>query len=328
MLKMIFNRKIASLFLLMFGVLMLAACSDETKTITLGEGDWDSNQFHDQIVKFILENGYDYEVNVIVADTALMVTSLRAGDLDASVEVWSDNIPEYDDYIADGDFEEVSMNFADNEQGLYIPRYLADEYPDLVTVQDLLNPDIVDPTLFFNQDNEELGLIYGGPEGWSATNFLKDKMEAYGLDEKYQFKPIDSNATLSATLVSAYDNEEPWLGYNWEPTWIMGLYDMVLLEDSEYSPEDFAQGIGSFPSVDVTVAVRTGFAEDYPEAYDFFSNYATSTQITNEGLAYMQENEVEADEAAIHFLKTNEELWSDWVTEDALTKIKEALDAA
>ncbi|MFP4177791.1 MAG: glycine betaine ABC transporter substrate-binding protein, partial [Acholeplasmataceae bacterium] len=221
MLRLIFNRKIAMLFLLVFGALMLAACEDEVQTITLGEGDWDSNQFHDQIVKFILENGYDYEVDVVVADTALMVTSLRAGDLDASVEVWSDNIPEYDDYIADGDFEEVAMNFADNEQGLYIPRYFAEEYPELESVQDLLDPDIIDPTIFENQDNPDLGLIYGGPEGWSATQFLKDKMEEYGLDEYYEFKPIDSNATLSATLVSAYEEEEPWLGYNWEPTWIM-----------------------------------------------------------------------------------------------------------
>ncbi len=313
--------KIISIFLLMTGVLLLAACQTDKNEITLGEADWDSSVFHNEVARYIIENGYGTKVNTVPADTAIMISALKVGNMDVSLEIWSDNITAYDDDLANNKYEEVSINFADNEQGLYIPAYLQVEYPGLVSVTDLLDY----AHLFPDPEGSSKSIIYGGPEGWSATTFLHAKMSLYGLDEIYNFKTIDSGATLSATLASAYAQEAPWVGYNWEPTWIMGLYDMVLLEDSEYDEADFATGKGAFPSVDVTVVVRNGFQEDFPEIYDFFSKYKTSSAITSEALLYMQENSVEADVAAIWFLNNYKDLWSQWVPEDIFNKINETL---
>ncbi len=319
--KHTFLIKTISLFLIVLSVLMLSACDRGMQEITLGEGDWDSNAFHSQVAKFIIENGYDTKVNVVVADTAIMIATLTSGDMDAALEIWSDNIPTYNQDIADGHYEQVAVNYADNEQGLYIPRYLQEEYPGLVTVEDLADY----AHLFPDSEGSGKGVIYGGPEGWLATEFLHNKVELYGLDEHYVFRPIDSNATLSATLASAYRDEEPWVGYNWEPTWIMGIFDMVLLEDHPYDPDDFAIGRGAFPSVDVTVVVRSDFSEDFPDIYAFFQNYETSTELTNIALAYMQENDAEASETAIWFLETYEDIWSEWVPEDVYLKVMDAL---
>lgn len=315
------STKMVAVALLLLSVMTLAACTNNEKSITLGEGDWDSNAIHDQIAKYIIEKGYDVKVNIVLADTSLMVSSLKSKGIDVALELWSDNVVTYDDDIEAGLYEAVSINFADNKQGLYIPRYLQEQYPGLVTVEDLKDYQ----HLFKDPDNPSKGIIYGGPEGWSATEFLHSKMNAYGLHTQYNFKPIDSNAILSATLKAAYESGKPWVGYNWEPTWIMGLYDMVLLEDTPYSASDFASGIGAFPSVDVTVVVRTGFQADFPELYTFFSKYQTSTEITNLGLAYMQEHNVEAYEAALWFLNNYEDLWSTWVTPEARTKILASL---
>lgn len=315
-LKMLF-----SLTLLFLGVTLMSACGSRKESILLGEGDWDSSAFHNQVAKFIVENGYGVDVDIVLADTAVKVVSLRAGNMDVALEIWSQNVTTYDQDIASGQYEEVSVNFADNEQGLYIPRYLQETYPDLQTVEDLLDY----AHLFPNPEGGDKGIIYGGPEGWGATDFLHKKVELYGLTDVYTFKPIDSNATLSATLAAAYSRQEPWVGYNWEPTWIMGLYDMVLLEDSAYNEEDFAIGKGAFASVDVTVVVRSGFGEDYKELYEFFSQYHTSSELTSEALLYMQQNSAEADEAAIWFLTNHVDLWSTWVTEEAKTKILNAL---
>jgi len=150
-------------------------------------------------------------------------------------------------------------------------------------------------------------------------------MIEYGLDELFTFKTIDSSATLNATLASAYAQEEPWVGYNWEPTWALGVYDMVLLEDSAYNPDDFANGIGSFSSVDVNIVVDNDFESSYPGVFAFLENYTTSSAITNSALAYMQENEVEADEAAIWFLLENTDLWESWVTADAYQDVLDAI---
>ncbi len=315
------------LLILMMTVVMavaMTACAAEDKKIVLGEGDWDSNALHDQIVKLIVEEGYGVEVEVVTADTAVMISGLKTKDIDVVLELWSDNVPTYQDDLAAGDYVELATNFDDNMQGLYVPTYMVEGpdaiAPDLKTVEDL--KDYVD--LFIDPEDDSKGIIYGGPEGWSATAFLHDKMTAYGLLEYYNFRTIDSNATLSATLAGAYEKGEPWVGYNWEPTWIMGLYDMTLLEDSSYSAEDFAAGIGAFPSVNVVVACNADFEESYPELVTFFSNYTTSSALTSAGLAYMQENDVEADVAAKWFINENSELIKGMVTVEAYDKIMTA----
>jgi len=301
--------------------LTISACQPEEE-IVIGEGNWQSNAFHSQVAKIIIEEGYGVTVDVVLADTAIMVSSLKAGDMDLAMEIWSDNIPSYPSDIEDGEYVELSTNFDDNTQGLYIPTYLAEEYPELQTVEDL--KDFVH--LFPNPEGGDKGIIYGGPEGWSATAMLHDKMEAYGLDEYYVFKTINSTPTLNATLASAIANEEPWVGYNWEPTWVTGFYDLTLLEDTEYSPEDFAEGIGEFPSVRVNVVVNSEFEDSFPEIADFLRNYETSSAMTSAALAYMENNEVEADEAAVWFMLENEDLWSSWVSDEAYDSIMDYLN--
>ncbi len=313
-------KKVMTLFAGFLFAFALAGCAQE-EVIVIGEGNWDSNAFHDEVAKIIIEEGYGVTVDIVPADTSIMVSGLKSQDVNLTMELWSDNIVTYDDDIANGDYLEVATNFDDNQQGLYIPAYLQEQYPDLTHVEDL--KDYAD--LFPNPEGGDLGIIYGGPEGWSATVFLYDKMEAYSLDDFFTFKTIDSSAALNATLASAYANEEPWVGYNWEPTWAIGLYDMVLLDDSPYSADDFAQGIGAFPSVDVNVAVDPDFPDNYPEVYAFLQNYETSSGITSSALAYMQENEVEAYDAAVWFLLENTDLWGDWVTTEAYDNIMEAI---
>lgn len=320
-------KRIMTLFAMAMLMLTLSACAEEEKDkITLGEGDWDSNAFHDQMAKYIIEKGYGIEVDIVMADTAVMVTGMKNGSIDAVLELWSDNIPTYQDDLEKGDYIALSVNFDDNAQGLYVPRYVVEGdnavAPDLKTVEDLKEY----AELFEDPENPGMGIIYGGPEGWSATEALHNKMSAYDLESYYNFKPIDSGATLSATLASAYEKGEPWVGYSWEPTWIMGIYDMVLLEDSEYNESDFEAGIGAFPTVEVVVAGTKEFVEKHPEVSDFLKNYKTSSAITNQALAYMQENEVEADVAAVWFLKENEQLWKTWVPNQVYEKVIKSLE--
>jgi glycine betaine/proline transport system substrate-binding protein len=100
---------------------------------------------------------------------------------------------------------------------------------------------------------------------------------------------------------------------------------MVLLEDSAYDADDFAAGVGAFPSVDVNVVVDSTFEASYPEVYAFLENYTTSSAYTNQALAYMQENEVEAYDAAVWFLLENTDLWESWVTEEAYQNVLDAI---
>jgi glycine betaine/proline transport system substrate-binding protein len=315
-------KKLLTIASLLFLVTLVVACETED-TIVVAQADWESIEFHNAVVKIIIEEGYGVKVQTVPADTAVMVASLRTSDIDLSMEVWSDNIPTYQDELERGDLVELSVNFDDNQQGLYIPRYLADQYPGLRTVEDL--KDYVD--LFPNPEGGNKGIIYGGPDGWSATSFLELKMSAYGLDEYFEFRKIDSSATLNATLAGAYANEQPWVGYNWEPTWALGLFDLVLLDDTPFSEDDFATGVGAFPTVRVTVAVDRTFEARYPAITEFLRNYTTGSDITSAALAFMQENNVEADAAAVWFLENYESMWTSWVPADIADLVKASISA-
>lgn len=45
-------------------------------------------------------------------------------------------------------------------------------------------------------------------------------------------------------------------------------------------------------------------------------------------MLYMQENDVEAEEAAIWFLNEHEDLWTGWVPDDIAQKVKDSLASA
>ena len=308
-----------------------AACQYESNTIVIAEGDWDSNRFYNDVVKFILEEGYDEEVQITEIGTEGMNLGMRDGSIDLNVETWSENMTNYKEDIEAGYYTELGINFDDNFQGLYIPQFIKDANPGLVSVDDLVDYKALfpDPEITNWNPDTDKAVVYGGPSAWAITKFFIEKFEnseVYPeLVANFEFRPLESTATLNTTIVSAFDNQEAWVGYYWEPTDIMGLYDMYLLEDNhDYDPE---AGVGFVPTNNVTIIATAGFEDEHLEAATFLSKMSTSSAVVNAVLAYMVENDLDTEAAAIWWLDNNEDMWSTWVTDDAQTKIRAALDA-
>lgn len=308
------------------------ANNNSKKKLVFADAGWDSIRIHNAIAGFIIENGYGYETDVMTGSSPITIRGLRQGDIDIYMEVWTDNFPEvYQPGIESGEIEELSINFADNAQGLYVPTYVikGDEErgikplaPDLKSVKDLPKYWKV----FEDPDETGKGRIYGSPPNWAADEILRTKFETYSLDQNYTYFNPGSDTALNASIVAAIEKGEPWLGYYWEPTWIMGKYDMTLLEDEPFDEKKWEKGYAcEFPGIKVAVAVNKDVLESAPEVVEFLKNYKTSTEITNKLLAYMQENDAEAEDAAKWFLKEYEDLWANWVPSDIVEKVKSAL---
>lgn len=326
-------------------ILIAAGCSNENNNLDVNESQekgkiifsdagWDSNRIHNEIAAVIIENGYGHDTEVTMGSTPIVIEGLAQGDIDVSMEVWTDNFPElYYSGIDSGDIVELSVNFDDNAQGLYVPTYVIEGdpergiepiAPDLKSIKDL--PKYWE--LFKDPDNPEKGRIYGSPPGWAVDEILRTKVETYGLDEYFEYFNPGSESALNTSMTSAIDRGEPWVGYNWEPTWIMGMYDMTLLEDEPYDEEKWANGFATeFPGIRVTVAANAGAAEKYPEVMDFLQNYRTSSDITNKLLAYMQEHDGDIEKTAEWFFVEYEDLWTEWVPGEIEEKVKGSLSA-
>lgn len=308
-----------------FVSMFLVACGSESgrkgsDTLVFADAGWESIRFHNHVARFVIEEGYGYQTDEMPGSTPATFQGLQNGDIDIYMEVWSDNLETYDAVVESGDILELSVNFDDNAQGLYVPTYLivGDEErgieplaPDLKSVLDL--PKYQE--LFKDPEDNQKGRIYGSIPGWAADEMLKARLEEYGLNETFNYFSPGSDAALATSLVSAYEKGEPWVGYYWSPTWVTGKYDLTLLEEPN-----------PFPATVVTVAVNKEVEKNAPEVVEFLKNYKTSDQLTSEALAYMETNNASEKDTALWFLKEHEELWTQWVPEDIAEKVKAALN--
>lgn len=306
--------------------------ADTKQTIVFGAFGWDSALFHNEVAAFILEQGYGYSTDAIPGETIPLMLGLRSGDIDVGMEIWVENAQEaYDKGIESGEFIDLGTNFNDNVQGMFVPTYVIEGdpdrniepmAPDLKTIEDL--PRYWE--LFKDPEEPTKGRFHSAIPGWEADKILSEKFETYGLNENYKILRPGSGAALASSMVSAYEKGEPWFGYYWGPTWIFGKLDLTQIEEPAYSDELWDNGFGcEFPAVNVNIVVNHELPDKAPELIEFLTKYQTNMAVVSEALAFMQDNNAEADEAAIYFLQENEDMWTQWVPEDIAEKVKAAL---
>ena len=74
------------LFLFSLQSFSASACS-----VKIGSFDWDSANIHSAIASYILENGYDCDVEIIKGRTNPILASLIDNNIDIIFEHWRDN---------------------------------------------------------------------------------------------------------------------------------------------------------------------------------------------------------------------------------------------
>jgi glycine betaine/proline transport system substrate-binding protein len=322
------------IFLISIFIFSLTLIGSAQDIIVFADPGWDSARFHNGIAQTIIEKGYGYPTEVIAGSTAATFLGLIEGDIDVYMEVWTANLGDtYYEPISKGEVIEVSVNYNDNAEGVYVPTYVIKGdskrgiealAPDLKNVVDLKKYWKV----FKDEEEPSKGRVYGAIPGWRVDEILRLKMKTWGLDETYNYFSPGSDSALSAAIAGAYEKGEPIAAYNWEPNWIMGMLDMTLLGDEPYSEEKWTEENGfacEWAAMDITIAVNKDFPERAPEIVEFLKNYHTTSAMANAALAYMMENEADTMDAAIWFLKTREDVWTKWVPEEIKEKIKEAI---
>jgi glycine betaine/proline transport system substrate-binding protein len=306
------------------------------RPIVFADYGWDSAILLNRTAQFILEHGYGYETETIFGETIPLFQGMLAGDIDVSMEIWVDQNPAFQPAVDDGSVLNLGTSVDNTVQGWWVPTYVieGDEErgiepmaPDLRHVDDL--PDYWE--LFRDPEDPNKGRLYDGVAGWEAERINEAKFHYYGLDEYYNRFLPGSGAALDTSLISAYERGEPWLGYYWTPTWVAGLVDITLLEEPPYSDECWDQiyegtDACAWPITEAVISVTTEFSEEAPEVVRFLELFTTDESHVSQALAYMADTDSTREEAAIWFLQNNEELWTQWVDEDAEERVRAALN--
>jgi glycine betaine/proline transport system substrate-binding protein len=298
----------------------------ECGEVSITEMDWASSAVVTYVSKFLLEQGYGCTVTTVPTTTVPAMASVaETGEPDILTELWTSYTEVYEDLIAEGKLVELSKVLSDGGvEAWWIPTYLAEEHPELTTLEGIkANPELVG------------GRFHDCPSGWGCdvTNF--NNFKAAGLAEagveRFQH---GSGETLATSIAAAYEAREPWFGYYWAPTSVLGKYPMVEVEMPDYEAdihtcnglEDCATpGLSSYPVSNVVTAVTPSFVEREPEAAALMANVSITNAQMGEVLAWQESNEASYEEAAVYFLTNYQDTWSAWINDAAREKLSALL---
>ncbi|WP_319411985.1 ABC transporter substrate-binding protein [uncultured Cohaesibacter sp.] len=321
--------------LMISGAVMSAQAADCGK-VTIADMNWNSATLLSHIERFILEHAYGCDADLVPADPmptgAAMV---ELGSPDIAPEVWAGSMGDaMDKGVAARQLVIAGHSLADGgEEGFWVPAYMVEKDASLATIEGIRKK----ASLFASADHPGKSFFYGCPAGWSCQISTGNLFEALKLsDAGFEMVEPGSAAGLADSLARAYEGKEPWFGYYWSPTAILGKYRMKKV--------DFGTGIDEthyrdcithkecmdpqatmFPSTAIQVVATSAFAKTHPEIMEFLGRLSLRNDEMNELLAWMEDNRADGKAAANHFLRNYEAVWSRWLSEDEAAKIRSAV---
>ena len=282
--------------------LVLIACSDSnsdadevasnedteknSEAITMGLINWPENVAVNNVWKVLLEEK-GYEVDLQQLEMGITMEALNTGDLDVGIEVWLpvQDISYYEKYKDSVNFNETPW-FKNGKVGLAVPDYVdeVDSIEDLNEHKDLFN-----------------GKIVGFEPGAGTMETAELMIEDYELD--YELLPSSEGAMLGA-LKDAVNKEEPIVIPIWQPHGIFSEVDLKFLDDPKKSFGEVEE---------ISLATREDFVDDYPEVYEWMSNWSIDDDETmGELINFVNDND-DPLEGAKEWVEENRDLTDEWV---------------
>jgi glycine betaine/proline transport system substrate-binding protein len=332
--KIIGGLGLASIVWAMSPLLALAESDGECGTVTVADMNWNSATFIANLDRFILEHAYGCDAQLVQGDTMPTGTSMvEKGEPNVAPELWSNSFRAAIDIgVAEGRLLEAGRVFSDGgEEGFWVPSYMVAERPELATIQGVIQH----AELFKNPEDPSESLFMGCPSGWNCQISGENLFRALGLGEAgFVLGDPGSAAGLDGSLAKAYERGEPWFGYYWAPTSILGKYPMVMVELADFDAaghtcntrEDCdTPHAGRYPASAVLAVTTKAFADSHPDELAFISNISIPNDVMNAVLAWGEDNQAEGNEMAGYFIVKHEDLWSSWLPADVAAKVKAAL---
>ncbi|MDP1732516.1 MAG: ABC transporter substrate-binding protein [Devosia sp.] len=309
-----------------------SACGTD-RTIDIAEMTWPSAAALAHIHAIVLEQGFGCNVEIVTGDTVPTSASMiNRGKPAIAPEMWTGTIQDaWEEGLENGSVEEVGLAFPDGAiEGWWVPRYTADANPGLKRVEDL--PEYAE--LFADPEDSSQGRFYSCPPGWGCEINNAALFEAYELEDSFNLFSPGSGGNLDASIVRAFTREEPIVFYYWGPTAIMGKYDMVQLEMPPHDPEIWhcntdpdcqPKGKSAFPTPPVIIAAASWVGDEAPIVVEYLGKVTLTSQDVSSLLSWGDENQADAATTAENFLRTQEDVWTQWVPEDVAERVRASL---
>ncbi len=313
-----------------------AASAQSCGKVTVANMNWQSAEVLAHIDNIILSKGYGCQVELVPGDTMPTLTSMmEKGQPDVAPEAWINAVRQpLDAAVNAGQLHYAARSLKDGGvEGWWIPKYVADANPTIKTIDDALKR----PDLFPSIEHKGKGVVHNCPSGWNCQLTTANAFKAWGAsDQGFVLLDTGSAAGLDGSIAKAYERKQGWLGYYWAPTSILGKYEMVKLDagvphdkaafEACNSKADCANPVKTdWARAEVFTVVTDRFQKAGGPAVTYLQTRAWGNDTVNALLAWMSDQQASGADGALHFLKTQADVWKPWVSPEAADKIQAAL---
>ena len=300
------------------------------ETIVFGYPTWDSIQIQTRIAQYIVERGYGYRTETADGSTLALIAALRRGDVDVLMELWLPRQDErWNEALNDGTAVRLGTSFGDHWQSAFvIPDYLQEQYPGLDNVEDLKNPRY--RSLFATATSDGKAHLVSCVRSWDCAGDNDAQVEGYSLSNHVEiFNPSSSDA-LDASLLNAYTNREPWLGFQWATNRVALRLDLVRLSEPPYSDRcwNTTKSCG-YEEDTIVIAGSSAVPASVPDISAMLGKWNFDVDTVYKEIARWRFDNADADinATALWWLNNRGSIWSQWVTDEAAASIQSALNS-
>ncbi len=288
--------------------------SDETIKIAIN--DWTGQIFQSYIFGGLLTK-MGYNVEFVVAGYYPQITALADGNLTTTGELWSSNMGEgWNKWFDDGQVVDMGDSGADAREGWYYNAKALEVCPGLADSWEALYDC---GEIFADAETFPNGRFVDYPIEWGTLN--ADRSVALGLPIAHV--PSGSEGGLVASIISAFERDEPLLIGFYEPHWVFGsfelnhlplpTFDQACLDDPSWGLNPDKTYDCDWPPTRIYKAAWSGMEAKWPAAFKLFQSLSVTSEDQAVAIKQVDVEGMDLQEYVDGWIADNQSRWQPWV---------------
>lgn len=203
--------------------------------LVVGVPNWPAARAKAQIIKRVIEDNFAITVELQTATNAVIFAGIDSGAMDVHPAVWLPNQANFHQkYVVENGTAQRATTPQLGNQYMCVTKGSA-QRTGISKLSDLADPKIASQ---FDRNGDGRGEVWIGASGWASTIIEKVRAKSYGYDQTMDLKEMDEALAL-AELDDAIKTDKNIVFYCDKPHYTFLLYDLVILEEPAYDPEQW-----------------------------------------------------------------------------------------
>ncbi|RED18850.1 ABC transporter substrate-binding protein [Pontivivens insulae] len=310
--------------LLVAAALPMVAGGAHAQDLVLGVPNWPAANATSNILKIVIEENFGLEVELQNGTNPIIFEAMDAGSMHLHPEVWLPNQANlHNTYVQEAGTVVANQNPVQAVQGMCVTQHTADTY-GITSIDDLTDPDKIG---IFDRDGDGTPEVWIGAPGWASTVIEQVRAKSYGYDQTMDLRQYDGTVAWGE-LGTAANNDEPWIGFCYEPHFIFVAYDLVYLDEPEHDPDtwnivqptddpnwlELSEASTAWNGAKLHLHYAANIRENYPEVAAMLDNYSMPPEVLSEAGFELSVNDVPVEQFAADWVAANEDIVLGWLT--------------